>query len=356
MSKNTKKIELKDEFKLLDSMLVDLSKQSPLYRPGPYWEAKAKNAAKEIKKCGISDFRGTSNVIGMSYADNTCLDVRGLYNKDIFRKVCRWATTVYPISKVFQAQVSWTENYAAMSIQYAQEILNLNEKTKKLLEKYTIPYSILGNCQTKAKFGENEVSVHYLNLLEQHDNLANHVKFKGVRTIFEIGGGFGANVHMLLNNYPNIKKVIYLDIPPNLYVGTQYLKSFFGDAVYDYEKLKDKNEINFKNDDSLEIYCITPWQIEKLKCSIDLFMNSHSFVEMPIDIVKNYAEKVMSLPQSSDCAIALTSYDDFNDSTIAPDDLPSFFPNRKFTNFNEKTLMNSSRKNFYYVSQGKFGF
>jgi len=69
-------IELIDDLELLDIMLTDLKIQPPLYRPGPYWAAKTKNAANEIKRCGIKDFRGSSNLIGMSYSDNLHIDIR----------------------------------------------------------------------------------------------------------------------------------------------------------------------------------------------------------------------------------------------------------------------------------------
>ena len=39
------------------------------------------------------------------------------------------------------------------------------------------------------------------------------------------------NVHFLLTNFPNIKKVLYLDVVPNIYVGTEYLKYFYKDQV-----------------------------------------------------------------------------------------------------------------------------
>ena len=67
------------------------------------------------------------------------------------------------------------------------------------------------------------------------------------RLTFEIGGGVGTNVHLVLENYKNIRKVLYLDIPPNLYVGTQYLKAFYGNAVSDYRTLKTLDSIKFSS-------------------------------------------------------------------------------------------------------------
>ena len=96
----------------------------------------------------------------------------------------------------------------------------------------------------------------------------------------------------MLTNFKNVKKVVFLDRVPNLYVGTEYLRSFFGNSVIDYTKTKEMKEIKFKDDESLEIYCIAPWQIEKLNIEIDHFHNACSFVEMPPKVIQNYAKHI----------------------------------------------------------------
>ena len=212
----------------------------------------------------------------------------------------------------------------------------------------------MGKCLTKAKIDGQDLSVHYLTLLEQQDNIASRIKFSEAKSIFEIGGGFGANIHLLLENYKNIRKVLYLDIPPNLYVGTQYLKAFYGTAVFDYRTLKHLDSIKFSADDNIEIFCIAPWQIEKFESAIDIFMNSHSFVEMSNDIVKNYIDNFKKFPESINSAVALTAYDVYDlNVTLHPEELPKFFKDRKFDYFEADTLLNSSRKNLFFVSPGK---
>ena len=348
------KIELKDDLALLDIMLNDSKSQPPLYQPGPYWATKAKNAANEIKRCGIGDFRGSGNLIGLSYADNLLMDIRNAYNDGFKHKLARWVTKTYPLSRIYEAQVRWTESYANTSIIYAQEILNLKNNVKNLLKKYNVPYSLLGKCLSKAKIHGQDFSIHYLNLLEQHDNIASRIKFNDAKSIFEIGGGFGANIHLLLENYKNIRKVLYLDIPPNLYVGTQYLKAFYGTAVLDYRTLRHRDPIKFSTNDNIEIFCIVPWQIEKFESAIDIFMNSHSFVEMPNTVISNYVDNFKRFPESINAAIALTTYDDYAlNTTLHPNELPKFFKDRKFDYFEVETLLNSYRKNLFFVSPGK---
>lgn len=348
------KIAIKDDFELLDIMLNDSKSQPPLYQPGPYWATKSKNTEIEIKRCGLGEFRGSNNAVGLSYADNLLVDVRDLYNHDFKKRFLRCLANTYPLNIILKAQIRCTESHANKSIVYAQEILNLKERTKELLRKYHFPYSLLGDCLAKANIDGQDLSIHYLDILEHHDNIASHINFNEAKSAFEIGGGFGTNVHLLLENYKNIRKILYLDIPPNLYVGTQYLKAFYGDAVIDFRSLRNQDSIKFSANDNLEIFCIAPWQIERIESPVDIFMNSRSFAEMPKDTVKNYIDNFKRLPESKDSAIALITYEHHDpDTLLHPNEWLKLFKGRKFDSFEADTLLDSSSKNFYFVSPGK---
>jgi len=263
-------------------------------------------------------------------------------------------TKIYPLSILFEGQLKWTESYARANISLVEEILNIKDESKKILKKYRIPYSLLGKCSQTVNIDGENYSLHYINLLEQHDKITKYINFYQANSVFEIGGGFGANIHLLIENYSNIRKVLYLDIPPNLYVGTQYLKAFYGAAVFDYRNLRNRDVIRFSKNDNLEIFCITPWQIERFKSEIDIFLNSHSFVEMPKETAVNYVIHLQSLPNAKNMAIALVTYDGFDlKTTMHPNLLPSFFKDRKFNYFEGEGLLKSSKKNLYFLSPGK---
>lgn len=163
-TKDDQNFELKDDVELLDMMLTDSKGQLPVYQPGPYWTKKAKNAANNIQRYGITDFRGSTNLIGLSYADNLYIDIRETYNYGL-KSFARLLTKIYPLSKIYESQVRWTESYANENVMYAEEILNNKCRTRNLLEKYTVPYSLLGKCLRKAEIGSCEYSIHYLNLI-----------------------------------------------------------------------------------------------------------------------------------------------------------------------------------------------
>jgi putative sugar O-methyltransferase len=187
---------------------------------------------------------------------------------------------------------------------------------EKIQEEYDIPDGIVGGVENVVNFGGKRYSLFYVECIARIYNYSSKIDFKKVDSIFEIGGGFGANAHLLMHLFPNIRKYIYLDIPPNLYIGTQYLKCFFPNII-DYKQSAGRELIEFSDNDEREIFAIAPWQIERVNATVDCVWNSHSFVEMPINVVQNYAKYIKQFmrkkPPSS--FLCMLTYDDFDLST-----------------------------------------
>ncbi len=172
---------------------------------------------------------------------------------------------------------------------------------------FSIPDSMHGGCLQSITMGNGQiVSKKYLDLLMRLDSFGAQVDFRQVRCAFEIGGGFGAWPHLMVSMFPNVRKFAYLDIPPMLYVATQYLRHFFGESVIDYRATQNTSDIRFSDNDDLEIICICPWQIENLNIDAELFWNVASFSEMTPDIVENYAnflKGVLNQDKSNVCLV-----------------------------------------------------
>ena len=96
----------------------------------------------------------------------------------------------------------------------------------------------------------------------------------------------------------------------------------------------------------MEILCITPFQLQDFVGSLDLIHNSNSFVEMPAEVVANYA-RISLRSLANDGAVTLVSYDGFDESTIPPQDLPGFF-NVDFESSIIQTLR-PGRTNYLFV-------
>lgn len=340
---------MKDNHRLLLSMLKEQKNSPAKYKPGPYWLKKSERAARELLKHSLDGFRSASNNATRSYGDVMQLDATKDYQglKYYFGLL---ASNLFPFSKILNAQKMLTNTYAKKLIRIESDLLNNHERASYLLKKYEIGSGqLLGKPDRKSMIHGEVQSHHSIHMLDLLDRMIGSNDIKNCKSYLEIGGGFGANTYLMCKNFPHIKKYIYIDIAPNLYVGTQFLKANFGDAVRDYSCFIGQNQdISFSDDLQLEIYCLLPHQIENIVSKIDIFHNANSFVEMPIDVVQNYADIVNRL-MAGEGKVLISSYDDFNiDSTFDPSKLPEIF-NRSFKSV-KHTLLLDKKKQFFYSS------
>lgn len=302
---------LKDDIKLLKLIYQDSLRVKKEYKPGPYWKKKSKNSFIEIRKNGVGDFRSGLNAISASYGDAAIIDTRSLYNVGI-RKFLKWIyNDMFILKNLFNTQVKYTQNYFNKWLRAFNQNLKQNERAIELLKKYPIDFETTrGGCSKYFTHNKVKISHHYLNILDSLDRINTLKPISPDHNYLEIGGGFGVNTHLLIELF-GLRKIIYLDIAPNLYVATQYLKSFYGNKVISYDKTKDK-KIKFSNNNEIEIYCVLPHQIENITSEIDHFHNAHSFVEMTYDIVKNYSVYINKILNKKNGFVSLISYQDDN--------------------------------------------
>ena len=335
-----------DDPMLLNLLMQDAEKVDSKFLAGDYWRHKTIHSLGEIKKYGLEDFRGTSNLISQSYGDNihyNVLNELNLINPKEYKEESA--------NTLLKRQLNFTEIYFNQTLELFERILKNDEATLALIKKYNVEDSTEFGCVYKIKIKGREYSLQYLNLLQQIDFALNKINSDIVSTIFEIGGGFGATAHLILRNFPKVRKYLYMDIVPNLYVGTQYLKSFFQDSVVDYLSTNELEEIKFKDNDDLEVICIAPWQLSKVKSKIDLFYNSHSFVEIPKETLEYYKLQILKMFRNEKTKIILISYDGFNPKTTPhPDILLQLFNETKMKKYSHATILDEKRENFFYIS------
>mgnify|MGYP006140043745 FL=1 len=101
---------MKNNKRLLINMLDYQSKSNDLYRPGPYWENKTKNATKRIIKFGLNDFRSHRSLIGLSFADNPNLDKRSFWDSGLRLIFIRLLNFFVTFKKIFLGQLKFTQN------------------------------------------------------------------------------------------------------------------------------------------------------------------------------------------------------------------------------------------------------
>lgn len=312
--------------------------KNSLFRPGPYWDYKTKKILYWLKKNGIENFRGHSSGVGTSFTDSSVLDIR----KELGYKgrIISSILSLPLINKIFNLQLNITKDLLFENIELKNKIYSQNEKIKYLIKNYNIENSNYFGCVYKTKINNQEFSTFYLDLIERIDNICKIYDLNKINSIIEIGGGFGGNIHLLLQNFPNIKKIIYVDIFPNIFIGTEYLKYFYKDAVKDYTSLAHQKEIRFNSKkNELEILCIPSWSIEKINDKLDKFHNAASFQEMTVAQVENYKTILESILSSK--TISLIVYKGWEkNNTLSPDEINSIFDKKlkisEFDNFNHK--------------------
>ena len=310
---------------LLDKLIRDEKTiNRSLYSSGPYWNYKNSKSILEIKKKGLNEFRGSSTGVGTSFADNLILDIRNELN--IRGRIIGKIFSLPIFNKIFNGQLKLTQNYIKSFITNQAIVYQNNKNVENLINKYQFKNTTEFGCiQTFEKLGI-KYSILYLEMANRINKLLKSFDLKKISSFFEIGGGFGANIHFLLTNFPNIKKILYLDAVPNIYVGTKYLEHHFGKQVKNYLELRNLNKISFQKNDELEILCIPPWLIEKIDVEIDHFHNASSFVEMPKIVIKNYIKFIKNFKTKE---ISLISYDNYDpNTTFNPEELNLFFDNK----------------------------
>ena len=128
-------------------------------------------------------------------------------------------------------------------------------------------------------FTENMAST--IRLIELIDK---HLKTKDQINILEIGAGWGAVMHQILEYYGDrINKVAICDLHENLFISSFYLQSTFPERPVNYTPKEEKLSAN---DNSLN-FC-SPTRIQNLDITFDIVVNMISFQEMNIDVIDNY--------------------------------------------------------------------
>ena len=261
---------------LLKQLLIDENNNDKsLYSSGDYWVKKNIKTIYHLKNKNLENFRGMNSGVGTSFADNIVINIENEINL-LGRLIFNFFKLPF-LKHLHKKQVEITKSHAKDHLRSLSILYKNSSKVKELIKKYKFENTVNYGCCQKFSIGGIEYSNLYLEIANRIDNISKFQDFKSFNSFFEIGGGFGANIHFLVTNFPNIKKILYLDTVPNIYIGTEYLRKHFKNKVKEYISLKNLDKIEFSNNDDLEILCIPPWEIEKVN------VEDEGFVSLPIN-------------------------------------------------------------------------
>ena len=141
----------------------------------------------------------------------------------------------------------------------------------------------------------NPVNVRIKNKLISQDLANSVIEFRtimrnipNIKTICELGGGYGRSAFVFLKMLPGIKYIM-VDIPPALYISERYLSEVFPEKkIFKFRKFNCFNEIK-EDFEKADILFFVSSQIELIPSNIiDLLINISSLHEMMPSQIKYY--------------------------------------------------------------------
>jgi len=279
-------------YDLLNLMLKDMQIQNNLYKPTSFWENASNRIIKDFEKNRVEDFRYTRITRGLfvpGYTDPDYLVDKSKYDYiiDDFQKVVSDKRLITRFQRLLNGNSSALNDFRVLKAS------NINKApyTSRVSE------SKVGNPIEQHIFENRNFSRSFLNYLLGLNFLKQNVDTSNIKTVMEIGGGFGTLGEILLGDERNQIFYINADIPPVGFISSYYLQKVFGkDSIATYEDTKDFDILNI--DDLKQKYKalnLCSWQIPKLQGKIDLFVNFISFQEMEPDVVQNYCNYIDKL-------------------------------------------------------------
>lgn len=117
----------------------------------------------------------------------------------------------------------------------------------------------------------------------------------GLRTVLELGAGYGRTAYVFLSLLPHVRYLV-VDIPPALYVAERYLTQVFpGRAAFRFRPFQDYESVRAELE-AAQIAFLLPHQLDLLPArSVDLFLNISSFHEMRLEQIRYYFDRIERL-------------------------------------------------------------
>jgi len=279
-------------YELLNLMLSDMNHQNQLYKPTSFWKNGSRLLIEELNKNKIEDFRSLS--LTRSFF------VPGYSAVEYFEKPTKYDNSIDSIDKLVNDKRFITRLrrlFNGNSNAFSDYRVLKSSNIEKSPYTSNISESTVGKPVEQHIFDNRNYSRSFLNYLLGLNFLKQTVDTSNIKTVMEIGGGFGTLGEVLLKDLRNDIFYINLDIPPVAFYSSYYLSEIFGkENIATYDKLKDLETLDIiELKKQYKAINTCSWQIEKLKGTIDLFVNFISFQEMEPNVVQNYCNYIDKL-------------------------------------------------------------
>ncbi len=282
-------LQVEDDPALLDRMMVDLSRGDELYQPTNYWAYYQRHFVPELRRRGLRDFRRRRHSVLSSFGA-TDLRPQGTIEVSpavpVSARIRSALTRLVSLTPGVSLGV-WGVNGDSLTRYFYQHV-------KHKFERLGLPLSVCGttshgNPEDLVEIDGALWSYMHLQYCSMLADALEHVSLGDHAVVCEIGAGLGRNLQIIGRLFPRATLLLF-DIPPQLYVANQYLRSVFGDRLIGYDDAVAVTPDSATLDAVRGRIVVLPtWRLPDWSdCAIDLFWNSASFQEMEPRVVKNY--------------------------------------------------------------------
>lgn len=280
---------IKDDPDLLRQMLADMADSVERYQPTSYWKEYQDQLLPVIAREGISRFRASESKVFSSFG------VTQPPHTLVGEFLEATGTTARSLKGLWLSLV--------MRSSFYQKCLKQHAVTLKAFRHACFHYAMKGDMEGRLlsisdsglgaprdlfsppEANSQRYTLSFLRYFLYHQWLSERVDLSSVRHLLELGSGYGGQAEVLRKLRPGMK-ITLCDIPPQLYVCEQYLRSVFPGDVTGYRETREMDRVDLAQTKPITI--LGTWQIERVVSSFDLFLNCASFQEMEPEVVENY--------------------------------------------------------------------
>jgi len=270
---------------LLEQMQADMNGQPAQFQPTPFWRAASERIITELVTGGFDNFRRLSaprdffvpsygppgNMLSSAQVDQ----LEAL----ILRQAPAGSKTHLTLRQAIDGEAWALADYRVFLAGDRPEIAPDLSKVSE---------SAVGNPPDGFQIEGRRFSRSMLNYLHGLVFLKQQLGDTGIRTVLEIGGGYGT-LGEILSQTGKEYSYVDVDIPPTSAVASYYLSQQPGIDLVDYGDTRGKGPIAVPGPGRQMVIC--PWQLPRLAGSVDLLWNYISFQEMEPDVVRFYLQQ-----------------------------------------------------------------
>lgn len=286
----------------------DLDQAPQLYKATNYWANYERRLVPYLESEGLRDFRtprptAGSHVLTAFGATDPIPRSSGVRRLDQNRIARNRLTERIPGFRAFASKVAdraeaWMvpgeadeDSRRRLNYEFARQ-QGIEAGAKPLDE---ISFSMAGNPEDAFEIDGRWYTRFMLRYYLTYAYAGRFVDYDDVKVYAELGSGMGHQAEILATLHPQAT-ILLFDLPPQLYVCSQYLTTLFGDRVVPYRETRALREPGDLKPAELEpgkIHLLGSWSFEILRdLPVDLFWNGASFQEMEPNVVANYLDVV----------------------------------------------------------------